>query len=49
LEIANEFVRVLGYLIERRLAAPSSPFKLNTATVMNTEIAQQFSNISQPS
>jgi hypothetical protein len=29
LEIANEFVRVLGYLIERRLSEPSQPFKLN--------------------
>jgi len=42
LEIANEFVRVLGYLIERRLAAPYSPFKLNKVTVTNAEIAQQF-------
>ena len=45
LEMANEFVRVLGYLIERRLTAPSSPFKLNTVTVTNTEIAQQFPNM----
>jgi hypothetical protein len=42
LKIANEFVRVLSYLVERRLSAPYSPFKLNRATVTSAEIAGQF-------
>jgi hypothetical protein len=42
LEIANEFVCVLGYLIERRLSAPYSPFKLNRVTVTSADIARQF-------
>jgi hypothetical protein len=45
LEIANEFVRVLGYLIERRLSEPSQPFKLNKVTVANADIAAQFPNM----
>jgi hypothetical protein len=42
LEIVDEFVRVLKFLIERRLSAPYSPFQLNKVTVTNAEIATQF-------
>jgi hypothetical protein len=45
LEIANEFVGVLGYLIERRLSEPSHPFKLNKVTVTNADVAAQFPNM----
>ena len=45
LEIANEFIRVLGYLVECRLSALYSPFKLNRVTVTSADIAQQFPNM----
>jgi hypothetical protein len=45
LEIANEFIRVLRYLVECRLSAPYSPFKLNTVTVTSRDISKQFPNM----
>lgn len=42
LEIANEFIRVLGYLIERRMSASYSPFKLNRVTVTSADISKKF-------
>jgi hypothetical protein len=45
LEIANEFIRVLSYLVECRLSAPYSPFKLNRVTVTSADISKQFPNM----
>jgi hypothetical protein len=42
LEIADAFIAVLNYLIERRLSAPYEPFKLNTVTVTNADISARF-------
>lgn len=46
LEIADDFMRVLHYLIERRLSAPYYPFKLARVTVTNEEIATRFPDMS---
>lgn len=42
LDIADDFLRVLNYLIERRLAASYDPFKLVRVTVTSNELAIRF-------
>ena len=49
LEIADDFLRVLHYLIERRLSAPYDPFKLARVTVTHEEIAIRFPDMSSAS
>jgi hypothetical protein len=46
LEIADDFLRVLHYLIECRLSAPYDPFKLARVTVTHEEIATRFPGMS---
>jgi hypothetical protein len=46
LTIADDFLRVLHYLIERRLSAPYDPFKLARVTVTNDEIATHVPEMS---
>ena len=45
LRICDQFIHVLRYLIERRLTAPSSPFKLNTVQLTDQNIASRFPNM----
>jgi hypothetical protein len=42
LEIVNDFLRVLRYLIERRLSALYDPYKVARVTVTSAEIATHF-------
>lgn len=42
LSIADDFLRVLNYLIECRLSAPYDPFRLATVTVASSKIAARF-------
>jgi hypothetical protein len=42
LEIGDDFLRVMNYLIERRLSAPYDPFKLAKVTVTSNDIAARF-------
>ena len=44
LSITDDFLRVVSYLIERRLSAPYDPFKLARVTMTSGEITARFAD-----
>jgi hypothetical protein len=46
LEIVDEFLRVLNFLIDRRVSARYEPFKLNKVSVTNDDVAAEFPSMS---